>query len=69
MRSALLIAADLRGATFDRTDLLGADLRDANRSGADLRGAIFLTQQQVDAARGNGSTRLPSALHTPSHWN
>lgn len=69
LRSALLIAADLRGATFDRTDLLGADLRDANLSGADLRTAIFLTQQQVDAARGNGSTRLPTSLHTPSHWN
>ena len=69
LRSALLIAADLRGATFDRTDLLGADLRDADLSGADLRGAIFLTQQQVDAARGSESTRLPAGLHVPSHWN
>ncbi|MGO4957787.1 pentapeptide repeat-containing protein [Luteococcus sp. Sow4_B9] len=69
LRSALLIAADLRGATFERTDLLGADLRDADLSGADLRGAIFLTQQQVDAARGSESTRLPAGLHMPSHWN
>lgn len=69
LRSALLIAADLRGATFDRTDLLGADLRDADLSGADLRGAIFLTQQQVDAARGSEGTRLPAGLHVPSHWN
>lgn len=68
LRSALLIASDLRGATFDRTDLLGADLRDAELGGADLRGAIFLTQQQVDAARGDAGTRLPGSLRPPPHW-
>jgi len=30
--------------------------------------AIYLTQPQVDAARGDASTRLPAALHRPSHW-
>lgn len=68
LRSALLIAADLRGATFERTDMLGADLRDANLAGANLRSAIFLTQQQVDAARGDARTRLPVGLHAPAHW-
>jgi len=68
LRSALLIAADLRGATFERTDLLGADLRDADLSGANLRSAIFLTQQQVDAAQGDARTRLPVGLHSPAHW-
>lgn len=68
LRSALLIAADLRGASFDRTDLLGADLRDADLSDADLSGSIFLTQQQVDAARGNSRTRLPDGLRVPDHW-
>lgn len=68
LRSALLIAADLRGARLDRTDLLGADLRDADLRGADLSGAIFCTQQQVDAARGDATTCLPAGLRHPSHW-
>ncbi|MEL4358496.1 MULTISPECIES: pentapeptide repeat-containing protein [unclassified Luteococcus] len=69
LRSALLIAADLRGARCHRTDLLGADLRDADLSDADLGGAIFLTQQQVAAARGNAGTRLPIGLTHPEHWS
>lgn len=68
LRSALLIAADLRGASCDSTDLLGADLRDADLSDADLSGAIFLTQQQVAAARGNRGTTLPAGLRHPLHW-
>ncbi|MEL4504101.1 pentapeptide repeat-containing protein [Luteococcus sp. H138] len=69
LRSALLLAANLRGATLDRTDLLGADLRDADLSDADLSGAIFLTQQQVSAAKGNRRTQLPGGLRAPEHWD
>ena len=69
LRSALLIASDLRGASFERTDLLGADLRDADLRGADLSGAIFLTQQQLDAARGDAHTRLPEGLTRPRPWS
>ncbi|MCO5972377.1 pentapeptide repeat-containing protein [Actinoallomurus soli] len=68
LRGAYLIAADLRNADLRTADLIGADLRDADLRGADLTGAIFLTQAQVNAARGDAATRLPSALTRPAHW-
>jgi hypothetical protein len=67
-RGAYLIGADLREADLRQADLIGADLRDADLRGADLRGALFLTQSQVNAARGDHSTRLPDAVTRPSHW-
>ncbi|MFI2752405.1 pentapeptide repeat-containing protein [Cellulomonas sp. P22] len=68
LRGAYLIAADLRGADLTGTDLIGADLRDADLRGADLSQALFLTQPQVDAARGDAATRLPPDLTRPGHW-
>lgn len=68
LRGALLIAANLAGADLRRADLLGADLRDADLSAADLTGSIFLTQAQVDAARGDAATVLPGSLSRPAHW-
>ncbi|KQX70013.1 pentapeptide repeat-containing protein [Angustibacter sp. Root456] len=68
LRGAYLIASDLRGAVLDRTDLLGADLRDADVRGADLSRSLFLTPMQVNAARGDASTRLPDELRQPAHW-
>ncbi|WP_377272363.1 pentapeptide repeat-containing protein [Peterkaempfera sp. SMS 1(5)a] len=68
LRGALLIAADLRGADLRGADLIGADLRDADLTGADLTGSIFLTRAQLNAARGDGTTRLPKALGRPAHW-
>ena len=68
LRGAYLIAADLRNADLRKADLIGADLRDANLEGADLTGALFLTQSQVNAARGDVATKLPPALIRPSHW-
>ncbi|WP_026405950.1 pentapeptide repeat-containing protein [Actinomadura rifamycini] len=68
LRGALLIAADLRGADLRDADLLGADLRDADLRGADLTGCLFLTQPQLDAARGDAATRTPAALRRPAHW-
>jgi len=67
-RGAYLIAADLRGATLRGADLIGADLRDADLSGADLSGAMFVTQAQVNAARGDAATLLPERVARPSHW-
>ncbi len=64
----MLIAADLRDAVLDRTDLLGADLRDADLSGADLSTALFLTQPQLNSARGSAGTLLPSHLRRPLVW-
>ncbi|EFL28619.1 putative pentapeptide repeats protein [Streptomyces himastatinicus ATCC 53653] len=68
LRGACLIAADLTGADLSGADLIGADLRDASLVGADLTGALFLTQAQLNAARGDAATRLPSALARPAHW-
>ncbi|MFB7368500.1 pentapeptide repeat-containing protein [Streptomyces sp. NPDC056222] len=68
LRGSLLIAADLTGADLSLADLIGADLRDADLSGADLTGALFLTQPQLNAARGDASTRLPSGFERPAHW-
>jgi Pentapeptide repeats (8 copies) len=69
LRGAYLIGADLRCVDLGAADLLGADLRDADVRGADLAGCLFLTQPQVDAARGDMSTRLPGALRRPAHWH
>lgn len=67
-RGATLIRADLRGADLRDADLLGADVRDADVRGADLSTALFLTQFQVNATRGDASTRLPEELQRPGHW-
>ena len=78
-----LSLADLSGAVLLGTDLSGADLRGANLfaaslssanllradiSGAILSGAEDLTQEQLEEANGDESTRLPSDLKPPSHW-
>lgn len=68
LRGAYLIAADLAGADLRHADLLGADLRDCRLGGADLTGALFLTQPQVDSARGDATTRLPQGVHAPARW-
>lgn len=68
LRGALLLGADLRGADLRWADLLGADLRGADLAGADLREALYLTQPQVDAARGDGRTLLGEDLRRPRHW-
>ncbi|MFF8840767.1 pentapeptide repeat-containing protein [Streptomyces sp. NPDC015130] len=68
LRGALLIATDLTGADLTLTDLIGADLRDADLSGADLTGALFLTQPQLNSARGDRATRLPAGFDRPTHW-
>lgn len=68
LRGAWLIGADLRGADLRLADLIGADLRGADLRGAELSSALFLTQPQVSAARGDASTRLPPALTAPDHW-
>lgn len=68
LRGALLLGADLRRADLREADLLGADTRGADLRGADLRGALFVTRTQLDAARGDAATRLPSWAVRPAHW-
>ncbi|MCT9092800.1 pentapeptide repeat-containing protein [Streptomyces sp. ASQP_92] len=68
LRGAFLIAADLSGADLRLADLIGADFRDAQLSGADLTEAFFLTQAQLNAAKGDATTKLPPSLVRPAHW-
>jgi uncharacterized protein YjbI with pentapeptide repeats len=68
MRGAYLIAADLTVADLRVADLIGADFRDADLRGADLTDSIFLTQAQINAAKGDANTKLPPSLTRPSHW-
>jgi hypothetical protein len=68
LRGAYLIGADLRNADLGPADLLGADLRAADVRGTDLSGCLFLTQPQLEAARGSGATTVPPALRRPAHW-
>lgn len=65
---SLLIAANLEGCSLYGTNFLGADMRDTNIQNADLRESLFLTQAQVNAARGNEHTKLPDTLSRPIAW-
>ncbi|GFN31395.1 pentapeptide repeat-containing protein [Paenibacillus xylaniclasticus] len=68
LRGAYLIAADLRNADLRGVDFIGADLRDADLSGANLSSGMFLTQMQINSAKGDRKTILPPHLQPPSHW-
>ncbi|WP_234124893.1 pentapeptide repeat-containing protein [Clostridium hydrogenum] len=68
LRGACLIAANLRGVDLSSADLIGADLRDTDFSGANLANSIFLTQAQINAAKGDLRTRLPKMIVKPSNW-
>ena len=68
LRSALLIAADLRRSDLRGVDLIGADLRDTDLSDADLSEALFVTQFQLNAATGSARTALPPLVRRPTHW-
>jgi len=68
LRGACLIAADLRGVDLSGADLIGADLRDADLRGANLSGSIFLTQSQINTAKGDSITELPDLIDRPKSW-
>ncbi|MDQ0772592.1 uncharacterized protein YjbI with pentapeptide repeats [Streptomyces aurantiacus] len=68
LRGAFLIAADLTGADLRGADLIGADLRDTDLTDADLTGVLFLTQPQLNAAKGSAGTKLPASFTRPGHW-
>jgi uncharacterized protein YjbI with pentapeptide repeats len=68
LRGVLLIAANLNGVDLSGADLIGADLRDTDLRGANLLNSIFLTQAQINAAKGDTNTKLPVSLIRPAHW-
>ncbi|AQR93255.1 pentapeptide repeat protein [Clostridium saccharoperbutylacetonicum] len=69
LRGAFLIAANLSENDLTGADLIGADLRDADLSGTNLENAIFVTQAQINTAKGNASTKLPKGITRPMHWD
>ena len=58
LHGAVLIGANLRDMDLTGADLLGADLRGADVRGADLADALFVTQAQLGATRGDRNTRV-----------
>lgn len=68
LRGALLIGADLTGADLTLADVTGADVRDTDFSRANLAESLFLTQAQLEAAKGDLHTQLPVTLNRPRHW-
>ncbi|WP_407675755.1 hypothetical protein [Peribacillus saganii] len=47
---------------------MGANLRDADLKQCESTGCIFLTQVQLNSAKGDMQTNLPSIVRTPEHW-
>jgi len=76
LHSADLRDADLCGAYLGKyghspeqeTVLAGALLARADLSGVDLSQARGLSQQEIDSARGDASTRLPEGFKRPTSW-
>ena len=68
LRRAYLIGARLQGADLTGANVMGVDLRGADVRAARLEEALYLTQSQVNAASGDGRTRLPAAVMRPGHW-
>ncbi|KAA0955422.1 pentapeptide repeat-containing protein [Sporosarcina sp. ANT_H38] len=68
LRGAYLIATDMRNTDLRCVDFIGADLRDADLRGANLSTSMFLTQMQINSAKGDVKTLLPSHIQRPSHW-
>ncbi len=68
LKGAYLIAADLRNSDLTGTDLRGADMRDADLSDANLEDSLFITQNQINSARGNAKTKLPVWISRPLQW-
>ena len=64
----ILIGFDFSRQSLGESLFLGADLRDANVAGADLSKCHFLTQMQINSAKGDSKTKLPDGLITPEHW-
>jgi uncharacterized protein YjbI with pentapeptide repeats len=68
LRGAYLVGTDLRGADLRTADVIGADFRGSDLRGADLTTSLFLVQPQLDAAKGDRTTKVPPSLALPSHW-
>jgi uncharacterized protein YjbI with pentapeptide repeats len=61
--------AHLNGATFSFANFCGTTIRGADIRGADLSQAIMLSQEQLESAIGDQSTKIPPRLTIPLSWN
>jgi uncharacterized protein YjbI with pentapeptide repeats len=68
LRGAYLIAANMQQCDLKGVDFIGVDTRDTDFRGADLSGSIFLTQAQINVAKGDAKTILSDRLERPAHW-
>ena len=73
LAGAFLIQANLVQANFFRADLTGADLfradlANADLERADLTGVRDLTQEQLEQAIGDATTKLPEGFTSPASW-
>lgn len=64
----ILIESNFKNCIFKGATFIGTDTRNANFDGADLREAVFLSQGQVNAAKGSRRTKLPKHLRYPDTW-
>ena len=65
---ANLAGANLSNAALDHADMSAANLSGANLSGASLLEVRNLSQKQLDASLGDGTTLLPPRLARPARW-
>jgi uncharacterized protein YjbI with pentapeptide repeats len=65
---ALLIGANFEGCSLKGTSFLGADMRDALIMNTDFSNSYFLTQMQINSAKGNNNTKIPFYLTRPRYW-
>lgn len=68
LQEANLTKAYLKGANLTKAYLLNADLTEAVLFKADLSGARCVTQDQLEVARGDSSTKIPAGLRRPASW-
>jgi uncharacterized protein YjbI with pentapeptide repeats len=61
-----LFIANLTDADLRKANLTGADLTNANLTGADLSDSLGVTQEQLDSALGDATTKLPASIVMPS---
>ncbi|MCC0637751.1 MULTISPECIES: pentapeptide repeat-containing protein [unclassified Clostridioides] len=69
LKGKFLIAANLRETDLSGANLIGADLRDCDIRGANLKNSVFLTQLQINTAKGDSNTKLPDTLVHPKYWD
>lgn len=67
-KGALLIASNLSNTDLSYANFIGSDLRDADLRGANLSESGFITQIQINSAKGNSKTKLPKNINMPSYW-